>query len=140
MAIARNAPLTRCNAGSLDVATIDDGFLAARLIEVALQKFAHFAPAFADERDDVHVGFGVRRHHAQQGGFADAAAGKNAEALAATARHERVNGLDACLKNLVNALALERVRRQQVQSHGLLGLNHPLPVYWPAQAVDARGL
>ena len=111
MAIARNAPFTRFSAGSFEVATMTTDFLRPRFVQVAFQKFTHFAAAFADERDDVHVGLGLRRHHAEQRGFADAAAGENAEALAAAAGHERVHGLDAGLENIVDALALERMRR-----------------------------
>ena len=118
----------------------DDGFFAAGCVQIAFEKFADFAAAFADQRDDVHIGVGVRRHHAQQGGFADAAAGKNAEALAAAARHEGVNRLDAGLENFLDALALERVRRQQVQFHGLLGLNRAETVNRPAQAVEHAAL
>ncbi len=128
--------MTRCKRRLVRGGDDDDGFFAAGVVEIAFQKFADFAAALADERNDVHIGIGAGGHHAQQRGFADAAAGENAEALAAAARHERVNGLDAGLENLFNALALERMRRHQVQFNGMFGLNRPQTVNGPAQAVE----
>ena len=108
----------------------------AGFIEIAFEELAHLASAFADQRDHVHVGLGVRRHHAQQGGFADPAAGENAEALAASAGAERVDGLDAGFEDLVDALAFERVRREQMQAHRLLGDDRTETVERLAQTIQ----
>jgi hypothetical protein len=56
------------------------------------------------------------------------------------ARREGVHGLDAGLKNPVDALALERMRRRQVQFDGLLGLNRSQAVNRPSQAVEHAAL
>ncbi len=118
----------------------DDGFFSAALVQIAFQKFAHFPAAFADERDDIHVRLGLRRHHAKQRGFADAAAGENAEALAAAERGERVHRLDAGLENVVDAVALERMRRAQMQADGMFRDNRAKVVQRIAEAVNHAAL
>ena len=90
-----------------------DGFAPAGFVEVFFEELAHFAAAFADQGDHIDVGFGLAGHHAQEGGFADTAAGEDAEALAAAAGDESVDGLDAGAKHVADALAFERVRRHQ---------------------------
>ena len=115
-AMATNAPLSRAMAGWLDVATTTTDLLPARLVQVFLQKFAHFASAFADQRDDVDIGLRLAGDHAQQGGFAHAAAGENPQALPAPARDEGVDGFDAGAKAMRDPLALERMRRLQIQT------------------------
>ena len=115
-------------------------FFRPLVVQIAFQKFAHFAAAFADQRDDVHVGLRLRRHHAEQGGFAHAAAGENAEALAAAKRDERVHRLDAGLKNLVDALAFERMRRTQIQADEMIRDNRAVAVNRISQAVNHAAL
>jgi hypothetical protein len=73
----------------------DDGAAAAGRVEVFFEELAHFAAAFADEGDDVDIGLGLAGDHAEEGGLADAAAGEDAEALAAAAGGEGVDGFDA---------------------------------------------
>ena len=124
----------------MEVATIDHGFFPARVVQIAFQKFAHFAAAFADERDDVHVRLRLRRHHAQQRGFADAAAGKNAQALAASERGERIHRFDARLENLLDALAFERMRRAQIQADEMVRHNRAVSVNRIAQPVNHAAL
>lgn len=75
-------------------------------------------------------------HHAEQGGFADAAAGENAEALAAAARDVGIDGLDAGLENVADALAFERVRRWQHGADGALGEDGAEVVERRAEGVD----
>ena len=85
MAMARNAPFHAVQGRLIGGGDDDHGFFSALLIQIPFQKLAHFASAFADERNDIHVRLSLRSHHAEQRGFADAAAGKNAQPLAAAA-------------------------------------------------------
>ena len=61
-------------------------------------KFAHFASPFADQCNDIYVGFRLARDHAEQRGFAHATAGENSQALPAPAGNKRVDGFDARAK------------------------------------------
>src|SRR5581483_2212435 len=118
----------------------NDGLAAACFVEVLLQKLAHFTTAFADQRDDVDVGLGVAGDHAQERGFAHAAACEDAEALAAAAGDESVHGLDAGAEGIADALALERVRRQKIQTDRVVGLNRPEVIQRLAQSIDHTAL
>ena len=61
-----------------------DGAPAAFGPEDAVDEFLHFAAALADQAHDDDVGAGVARHHAEQHALADARAGEQADALAAS--------------------------------------------------------
>ena len=78
--------------------------------EVALDELAHLAATLADQADDVHVGRRGAGDHAQQRRLADAGAGEDAEALAAAARHQRVERADAERDALVDARARQADR------------------------------
>ena len=58
--------------------------------EVVLDEFAHLPAALADQGEDDDVAFGAERQHRQQGRFADAGAGEQAQALALAAGGEAV--------------------------------------------------
>ena len=93
----------------------DHGFCATSFIEIAFQKFADFPAPLTDEGDHVHVRLGFAGHHPHQSGFAHAAAGEDAKALAAAKRSKCVDGFDAGFKRLIDAAALEWVRCLEVQ-------------------------
>ena len=95
----------------LEVATITTDFRRPVSSRSFSQKFAHFTTAFADKCDDVDIGFRLARDHAEQRGFADAAAGENAQTLSTAAGHERIDRLNTWWKNFPDPLTLERVRR-----------------------------
>ena len=84
-------------------AIADWRFAAERVVE----EFAHLAAAFADERDHHRVEIGRARQHRQQGRFADAGAGENADALAGAKRREEIDDADAGLDR-----RLTRARRK----------------------------
>ena len=63
--------------------------------EIVLEEAADFAAALADQRDDRDVGRRAARHHAEQRALADAAAAEEADALAAAAGEQRVDGAHA---------------------------------------------
>ena len=140
MAMATKAPLSAGQGGLVGGGDDDDGFAAAGLVQIFFEEFAHFAAAFADEGDDVDVGLGLAGDHAQQGGFADAAAGEDAEALAAAAGNKSVDGLDAGLEGLADALALEGMGRLEIQADVVGGLDGALFVEGVAQAVQHAAL
>ena len=73
--------------------------------EDALDEFLHFAAALADQADDDDVGAGVARHHAEQHALADAGAGEQADALAATDGQQRVDRAHADIERRVDRLA-----------------------------------
>ena len=86
----------------------DDGALAALFAERLFQKFAHFAAAFADQRDYRQVRRCAARHHADQRAFADAAAAENSHALAAPAREHSINRADAAAQRLADRRCVRR--------------------------------
>ena len=86
--------------------------------EVALDELAHLAATLADEADHVDVGRRRAGDHAQQRRLADAGAGEDAEALAAAARHQRVQRAHAERHALDDARALERIRRRRQHRRG----------------------
>ena len=63
----------------------------------------------------MHVRLGFAGHHPHQSGFAHAAAGKDAQALAAAKRSKCVDGFNAGFKRLIDATPLEGVRRLQIE-------------------------
>ena len=108
----------------------------ASLVEVFFEKLPHFAASLADQGDDVYVRLRLACNHAQQRGLADAASGKNSQALAAAARSKSVNCLDAGAERLRNALSFQRVRRRQTQIDGVIGLDRPAVIQRMAQTVN----
>ncbi len=87
----------------------DDGTAAAFFAE-RVEKFSDFAAAFADQAEDGEVGAGVAGHHADERAFADAAAAKDADALAASAGKESVDGANAAAERLADQGAFEGER------------------------------
>ena len=63
--------------------------------EVVLEELADLAATFADQPDDDDVGRRAAGEHAEQGRLADAGTGEDADALAATAGEQGVDGADA---------------------------------------------
>ena len=86
MAMATKAPFEPRDGGLVGGGDHHHRFAPARLVQVFLHELAHFAAPFADQRDDVDIRLRLAGDHAQQSGFAHAAAGENAQALAASAR------------------------------------------------------
>ena len=64
------------------------------------QKFAHFAAAFADQRQHRQVGRRAARHHADQRAFAHAAAAEDAQPLSPAAGQKAVDGANAAAQRL----------------------------------------
>jgi len=56
-----------------------------------LDEFGHFTSALTDQANDKHIGVGVVDQHIDQGGFAGAGGGENADALADTASQQAVD-------------------------------------------------
>ncbi len=100
----------------------DDRALQALGPENALDEFLHFAAALADQADDDDVGAGVARHHAEQHALADAAAGEQADALAATDGQQRIDGAHADIERLLDGLARQRIDRLAGQSDALVAI------------------
>ena len=87
----------------------DHGALEASRPEVVLEERAHFAAAFADQREHDDVGLGAARHHAEQRALADAAAAEQADALAAAAGQHGVDGAHAGANRSRDWLARQRI-------------------------------
>ncbi len=95
MLVAAYAARSRTSGGLSDVETTTTGASQALGAEVVLEEAAHLAAALADQRDHDDVGRGAARHHAEQRALADAAAAEDADALAAAAGQQRVDGAHA---------------------------------------------
>ncbi len=95
--------------GALAGGADHDGTFAALGAELVFEEAADLAIAFADHGDHGDVGRIVARHGAEQRALADAAAAENADALALSARQQRVDGADAGDQGLGDVLAVERV-------------------------------
>ena len=78
----------------------DDRARQALASENPFDEFLHFPPALTDQPDDDDVGRGVAGHHAQQHALADAAAGKQADTLAAADGQQAVDRPDADVERL----------------------------------------
>jgi hypothetical protein len=114
----------------------DDGAGHAGFAKVFLNELAQFATAFADERDHVDVRIGASGHHAEEGGFADAAASEDANALAAADWREEIEDLDAGLEGLVNADAAKGIGRGIAERLGEFGAERAAIVEGLAEAID----
>jgi hypothetical protein len=68
----------------------DDGAGETGGAEFVFQEFAHFAAAFADKGKYRDIAVGMAGEHGQQGGFADARAGEQADVLTLAAGDEAV--------------------------------------------------
>src|SRR5205823_53958 len=113
----------------------DDGALEAGA-EVALDELADFTATLADERDDVHVGARVARHHPEERAFPDARAREDAEPLATAAGEQRVDRADAEVERLADRTALERVHALAVERVVAFALDRAAAVERPPEAVD----
>ena len=78
-------------------------------------ELAHFAPTLADQSDHDDIGRRIARHHAEQHALAHAAAGEQAQALAASDREQRVDRTHADVEDFADRLALERIEGTAVQ-------------------------
>ena len=93
--VATNAARSRTSGGCVGGGDDDDRAGQALGAEVVLEELADLAATLADQRDHGDLGVGAAGDHRQQAGLADAGAGEDAEALAAAARRQRVEGADA---------------------------------------------
>lgn len=85
--------------------------------EVAFDKITHFAAAFADQRDNIHVRVRIACDHADQFALTNAAAGHNPDALAFAARYARIDSANSGDNRLGDAAAAHRMRRKRTQGH-----------------------
>jgi hypothetical protein len=81
------------------------------IAQILLQEFLHLAAALADQANDRHVGLDIAGQHRQQHRLADAGAGENAHALAATAGEEGIECAHAEIERRADALPCMRGRR-----------------------------
>ncbi len=89
----------------------DDDRARQGVAEVALDELEQLAAALADQADHVHRRRGRARDRAQERRLADARAGEDAQALAAPAGDERVEGAHAELEPLADPRPVHRRRR-----------------------------
>ena len=109
----KNSAIARRDEGRLDaherrlVAGRDDHdrALQARFAEIALDEVADFFAALADQRDHVDVGGRVAGDHAEHRRLADAAARKDADALAFAAGQQAVDRAHAHAQRFGHARA-----------------------------------
>ncbi len=94
----------------------DDDGTASPFFAERVEKFSHFASTLADQAEDGEVGAGVAGHHADERAFADAAAAKNADALAASAGEEGVYGANAAPERIADHGALKGKRGFAIES------------------------
>src|SRR5690606_36229671 len=67
------------------------------------------ATALTHQTDDDNFRLGETRHHAEQHAFADAGAGKQAQALPLADGQRRIDGANADIEHFADRLALQRV-------------------------------
>src|SRR5437773_11539455 len=79
--------------------------------EIAFEKITHLVGAIADQRNHIHVGFGLASDHSEQRRLACARCAKDRDTLAAPDRCEHIDRLDAGLERLPNALSAKRLAR-----------------------------
>ena len=87
-----------------------------------LDKFAQFAAAFADQRDDDDIGGNPARELAKKGGFSDPGAGKKPDPLTAHHGQKRVKDRNAGLQAFAQTTARGRSRSRSQQGP------HPWPL------------
>ena len=105
--------------------------------EVALHELENLSTALADQAD--HVDLGRRRpgDHAQQRRLTDAGAGEDAEALAAPAGHQRIQGAHAQRDALVDPGAGQRIGRRGLGRAPLRLRDRAEPVQRTAQTIES---
>ena len=90
--------------------------------EIILDKFLHFAAAFADQTNDDDISLGIARKHGEQDRFPHARAREDAHALAFAAGGKGIERPDAKIELAPDAATLMRRRRRSAERIGL----HPL--------------
>ena len=108
----------------------------AFLAEIFFDELAEFASAFTDESDDIDVAFCAFGHHAEEGGFSDAATGKNSHALAAADGGKGIDGPNAGGEGFGDALAAEGIGRWIDEFERALAVERALTVDGLAEAID----
>ena len=112
--------------------------------EVVLDELADLTAALADEREHGDRRFGAAGDHREQRRLADAGTGEDAHALAAAARHERVEGAHAERQRFADhargsAGAARRGRRRRVAGGAATGRRRSGGRARRARARAARG-
>ena len=114
----------------------DDAAVETFFAQVFLQEVAHFAIAFADERDDADVGGIAAGHRSEKGAFAYAGTAENADALALTERQKAINRSNAGNQRIGDVFAVEWTGRRAVQIVKSLGFNGRAAIHGLAEAVE----
>ena len=146
MASVTWAAWRRISAGSSEVETTTTERARPASPKIVLQEFLHLAAAFADQADDGDVGGDVAGQHRQQHRFADAGAGENAQALAATAGQKGIERAHAEIERRADAAArmrqrrriAERIRRRPVEQRALAVDRLAQRVDHPPEPADRR--
>ncbi|GAF26485.1 O-acetylhomoserine sulfhydrylase [Moorella thermoacetica Y72] len=112
-----------------------DGAGQAFRSQVAFDKVPHLPAALADEGDDVDVSGAVAGDHPQEGALTNAAAGKDADPLAAAAGQEGVDGFDPRSQDFLDPAPGQGVGRPVVDRLGVAA-HQDGAVQGPAQAVQ----
>ena len=92
----------------------------AVLAERVVKKFAHFATAFADERDDDGVDRRRPSQHRQKRRLADPGAREHPNSLPKTQGSEEIDDSDSRSEGRMDPPAAERRRGSRVKRHGLV--------------------
>ena len=101
-----------------------------------IHELPDFPSPFPDESDDVHVRFGVARHHPEQRALPDAGPSEYSDPLSGSERENAVDDLDAYGKGGRYHLAPQGVRRLGVQGVHVRGDDGPLVVHGLPESVE----
>src|SRR4029434_6681355 len=96
---------------------------------ILFDKASEFAPAFADQRDDVHIRARELGHHAEQRALAHAAASEDTDALTFAAGEDGIDCADSGSQRFGYVLARKRILGRSMQRILILAVER-------AQAVD----
>ncbi len=113
--VAANAARSRTNGGLSRCRHDDDRAFEAFGPEVVFQEAANLTAALADEGNDRDIGSCALGHHPQQRALAHAAATEDANALAASARQQSVDGSHARAQRRRDRFACQGVDRYRLQ-------------------------
>jgi hypothetical protein len=117
------------------------------IAQVLLQEFLDLAAALAHQANDRDIGLDIAGQHREQYRFADPGAGKDADALAAAARHERVEHAHAEVERAADPSSRmrrrracpERKRRRTDRQRALASIGSPMALTTrPSQVGDGR--
>src|SRR5690606_21098857 len=108
----------------------------ALFAENLFDELLHLPAPLANQADDGDIRLGKAGHHAQQHALAHAAAGKQAQTLAAAYGEHAVDRPNAHIQRRLDGMALEWVDHRARQVDPVFAFEGALAIQWSADAVE----